>query len=108
MESPLPSGFKKKYGEMYYNGLPYVGKVYDIKNNDPDTKKPVEIMTVKVKQFCTDKPEDVIEWQAILQRVADGMSRVSFEEKMYDEKIGAWRILIRWMDLACTNPEGIG
>jgi hypothetical protein len=105
--SPIPSGFKQKYGKMYYGGLPYVGKVYDIKEKDPEDKKPVEIMTVFVKQFDTSKADDMKEWQEVMQRVADGVSTISFEEKVYDEKLKAWRILIRWMDMAFTNPEGV-
>jgi hypothetical protein len=105
--SPIPSGFKDKYGKRYYNGLPYTGKVYDIKEKDPEDKKPVEIMTVYVKQFISTDDAQMKEWQEILQRVADGVSTISFEEKVYDEKLGAWRILIRWMDLAYTNPEGV-
>lgn len=107
METPLPSGFKKKYGSNIFLGLPYEGVVYDRKETDPDTKQPVLVEQVSIRQFDSTKENDMVEWQRIMQQVADGVSIISFEEKVYDEKIAGWRVLIRWMDLKYTNPEGI-
>jgi hypothetical protein len=107
METPLPSGFKKKYGSNIFLGLPYEGVVFDRKETDPDSKQPVLVEHVSIKQFLSTEEKDMKEWQEIMQKVADGVSIISFEEKVYDEKIGGWRILIRWMDMKYTNPEGI-
>ena len=51
--------------------------------------------------------EHVSEWNEICQKVADQVAIISFEEKIYDTDIKYWRVLIRWMDLAYTNPEGV-
>jgi len=104
---PISETFKVKYGPKLYNGLPYTGKTYDIKEDDPEYRKPVQISRVFIKQFETGNEEHMKEWSAIMQRVADGVSRISFEEKVYDEKIKGWRVLVRWMDDYYTNPTGV-
>ena len=107
MDIPVPSGFKETYGPNLFEGLPYEGKIYDRKEDDPDYKQPVLKYTINVRQFDLSKPEDMEDWKKICQQLADGVSVVSFEEKVYDNEIKSWRILIRWMDQAYTNPEGV-
>lgn len=107
METPIPSGFKGKYGPNLFDGLPYEGKIFDRKEDDPDYKQPVMIHTVYIKQFDLSNDDHMKEWQEIMQKVADGVSIISFEEKIYDKDIKSWRVLIRWMDVAYTNPEGV-
>jgi hypothetical protein len=103
---PLPSGFKERYGSLLFEGLPYRGKIMDRKEDDPDYRQPVLCADVKVKIFQLDKEDDLREWQGILQKVADGVATVSFEDKVYDKDIHSWRVLIRWMEHFYTNPEG--
>ena len=107
METPIASGFKEKYGPNLFEGLPYEGKIFDRKEDDPDYKQPVMVQAVNVKQFDLSNEEHMKEWQEITQRVADEVSIISFEEKIYDKDIKSWRVLIRWMDLSYTNPEGV-
>ena len=98
MVEPKPSGFKDKYGKMTYDGLPYIGAIYDIREDDPPELKPVPINKVHIKQFNTNSSEALEEWQGILQRVSDGVASISFESKEYDKESKSWIILIRWMD----------
>ena len=107
MEQAIPSGFKDKYGPNLFDGLPYEGKIFDRKENDPDYKQPVITHTVSTKQFDLTNEDDIKEWNGISQRVADEVAVISFEEKVYDNDIKSWRVLIRWIDLAYTNPEGV-
>ena len=107
VEYPLADGFKKKYGSDTYQGKPYKGKIYARKEGDPDSKQPVMVSEVHIDNFVTTDSEDIKKWQNVIQRVADGIAIVSFEEKVYDDKIGGWRILLRWADLYYTNPEGV-
>lgn len=105
MPTAVPSGFKNKYGDRYFNRLPYTGAPIDRKEDDPEYRQPVEGSSVNIRQFDTTKAEDVEEWSKIMQKVADGMANVSFEEKVYDPDIKGWRVLIRWVDYFYTNPE---
>jgi len=107
VEQAIPSGFKEKYGPNVFDGLPYEGKIFDRKETDPDYKQPILIQTVNVKQFDLSIDEHMTEWQEICQKVADQIAVISFEEKIYDKDIKSWRILVRWMDLKYTNPEGV-
>lgn len=107
METTQPSGFKEKYGPNTFEGLPYEGVIYDRKESDPEEKQPVMVQTVHVRQFNLSVPDDMVEWEEIMQKVADEVAIISFEEKIYDKDIKSWRILLRWMDLSFTNPEGI-
>jgi len=106
-EQPIPSGFKEKYGPNLFERLPYEGKIFDRKENDPDNKQPIMVQAVNVKQFDLSNEEHMKEWKEIMQKVADEVSVISFEEKIYDKEIKSWRVLIRWMDLSYTNPEGV-
>ena len=104
--TPLPSGFKKKYGDMTFEGLPYNGKVINRKEDDPDYRQPVLCSTVKTRIFDLSKEGEIEAWNEIMQKVADGVVTVSFEEKTYDQSIHSWRVLLRWMEMYYTNPEG--
>lgn len=107
MEPPIPSEFKGTYGPNIFNGLPYIGDIYDRKESDPDYKQPVLVQKVHIKQFDLSDEKDMSEWNGICQRVADGVSVISFEEKIYDKELKSWRVLLRWMDEAYTKPEGV-
>jgi hypothetical protein len=108
METPgIPSGFKDKYGPNLFDGLPYRGKVFDRKEDDPDYKQPIYVEEVFIKQLNLSEPKDMETWSEICQKVADGVAIISFEEKIYDKDIKSWRVLIRWMEPSYTNPEGV-
>ena len=103
----IPSGFKDKYGPNLFEGLPYDGKVFDRKESDPDYKQPVMVQEVKVRQLDLSNEEHLVEWASICQKVADGVAIISFEDKIYDNDIKSWRVLVRWLEQSYTNPEGV-
>lgn len=107
MPEQLPSGFKDKYGPNLFNGLPYTGVIYDRKEDDPPEKQPVLCSKVYTRQFDISKPEDLEAWNSILQKAADHVSEISFEEKVFDKDLKSWRVLVRWLDYFYTNPEGV-
>jgi hypothetical protein len=105
MADPVLLGFREKYGPNRFNGLPFIGQPMNRKEDDPDYKQPLETSLVHVRQFDTTNEKHMAEWSEIMQRVADGVTNVSFEEKVYDPDIKGWRILLRWVDFFYTNPE---
>jgi len=104
---PLPAGFKKKYGEHTFNGLPYRGKVFNRKEKDPDQHQPVLSGEVFTKQFNLGESGHIEEWNTILQKVNDGIAEISFEERIFDKDLKTWHILVRWIEYFYTNPEGV-
>ena len=100
-----PSGFDEKYGKTWFEGLPYKGAPMDIKTADPEGKQPVLCRDVRIKQFDTSVDTEISEWQHVMQKVADGVAVVSFEEKQYVPETKSWRILVRWFEEYYTNPE---
>ena len=86
---------------LNYKGLPFVGKPYTV----GDDNKPVIARKVHVKQFNLSDKKDLEEYNSILQKVADATSLISYEEKVYDDEIKSWRILLRWLDLMYVAPK---
>ena len=89
-----------------YKGHPFIGtKTKAVDNSDPTTI-PVKKVIVHTAQFNLNKPEDMEKYNDVLQKVADNLSTISFEEKQYDSEIGSWRVLLRWMDIVYDdNPR---
>lgn len=105
MAQAVPSGFKEKYGSLWFDGLPFEGEVTHLKKDDPAYRQPVEASRTRIRQLSSASPEDMKEWTGIMQKVADGVAKVSFEEKVYDPDVKGWRVLIRWVEYYYTNPE---
>ena len=84
-----------------FRGLPYRGKAEIIdKDNQPVKKRETHIA-----QFALNSEEDMAKYSEIIQKVADGASQISFEERVYDDTIKSWRVLIRWFDLVYEAPK---
>jgi hypothetical protein len=97
-----PKSIQEKYGVPFFNGLPYRGVSFDLKKED--TKQPVLLREVHLKLLDTNNADDILFWQNVCQKVADGISEISFEEKKYNEATQSWLILLRWIDFYYTNP----
>mgnify|MGYP003390472804 CR=1 FL=1 len=87
-----------------FNDIPYIGKVADIKHNDPPHKQPRLCFKIHSKQFQTTVPRHMKEYIRIQQAVADEKATIFFEEKHYNEKIKGWHILINWGDFYYASP----
>ena len=86
---------------LEYKGLPYIGEPMTF----DETTQPTLGREVHVEQFDLSSEKDMAEYNRILQKVGDGKSVVSFEEKVYDQDIKSWRILLRWFDLVYKEPK---
>ena len=105
--SPLKSyGALKKYSDGYeFDGLPYVGKPLPFKEDDAEELRPQLKHNACCAQFDLSDPDDMAQYRAVSQKVCDGRATISFEEKMYDESIKSWRVLIRWMEPYFAPPR---
>lgn len=87
-----------------WEGLPYKGKPYSFKNDDPEHMQPRMVRKAHIRIFMLDKDEDLKDYEAIMQNVCDDTAQISVEERKYDKKAKTWRILLRWVDLYYTEP----
>ena len=91
---------------LEYNGKPFIGNRTKIVDKDDPKTIPVKKSIVHTKQFNLNEEQALEDYNAVMQKVADGISVVSFEEKQYDSSIGSWRVLLRWLDIVYDdNPR---
>lgn len=87
-----------------WNGLPYKGRAYSFKNDDPVQMQPQLRGKANVRIFMMDDDTDMEEYSQIMQLVCDGTSKISVEEREYDKKAKTWRIFLRWVDMYYAEP----
>lgn len=80
------------------DGIPFRGPTPDLKEDDPDRKRPQLGARVDLRQLNLADPADMEAYKKIAQMVGNGYAQISFEERVYDESIKSWRVLIRWME----------
>lgn len=87
--------------QLNFKGLPYEGSPYMVdKDSMPELKR-----RVYIKQFDLTSKDNLEEYNAVFQKVADNLSKISFEEKVYDTDLKSWRVLLRWYDYVYTEPK---
>jgi hypothetical protein len=96
---------EKANGE--YEGRPYHGPRLNLKEDDPDNAKPQLKYHAHVRQFNLDVKEDMEAYESICQAAFSQDIIVSFEERVYCEKIGSWRVLMRWAEQYCGAPKNL-
>jgi len=89
----------------HLDGIPFVGPIPDLKKDDSEAKQPQLFSTAFVRQFDLTKDEHLEEYTAIAQKVTEGYAEISFDERIYDNDIKSWRVLIRWMEYKYVNPK---
>ena len=87
-----------------YEGLPYVGPPFPFKDDDPEEYRPELKHNACAAQFDLSNPEDMAQYRAVSQKVCDSLAVISYEEKIYDDAIKSWRILMRWMEPYYAPP----
>jgi len=92
-------------GDMEYNGLPFKGTSYPMKDKDPEHMKPQLDGSVQVRILNTWVPEELAEYQKISQGVLEGRTKISYEEKLPMPEMGGWRIMIRYWDQFYRPPK---
>lgn len=95
----------KDDGQRTWMGLPYRGPVYDYKKDDPEHRKPQLKYDARVKQFNLNDDEHIKAYEKLAQALCSGRAVVSYEEKVYDQSINSWRILVRWMEPYAQAPD---
>ena len=89
-----------------YDGLPFRGKkIPDVKEDDPDRKKPQQGIQVHLDILHMNNKEDRERYTSIMQLVVNGFGQVGLEEVVNDEKNNSWRILLRWYELYSHLPR---
>ncbi len=88
-----------------WEGLPFRGPVKSFKETDPDHLKPQQGIKVNVQQLNMSVEADMERYGEIGQLVGNGFAQISFEERIYDDDIKSWRILIRWFEVFTYDPE---
>jgi hypothetical protein len=86
---------------MEWEGKPYVGDPFMVDKH----KKPKLRRIANIYQFDMTSDKDKVKYARVMQSVADGLSAVSFEDRVYDKDIKSWRILLRWVDYVYENPD---
>lgn len=105
MTGDAPFMRNKENGKYSYMGYPYRGRALPFKNDDPNYNQPQYRAQVHVEQLDTTNEEDMKRWTEIAQKVSDGLAFHSFEERVYDQELKGWRILIRWCEPYYTEPS---
>lgn len=94
------------------DGIPFKGPPPNLKDTDPEHNQPQLAQQAKVKQLNLAEPKDMEQYQQIIQIIANGYGQISFEDRVYDESIKSWRVLIRWIEyfyhLPRVTGEGFG
>jgi len=90
-----------------YEGLPYVGTPYDLKDKDPDDQKPQLAHKGQVAILDLSQEDDLQQYRHIVQRLADGKALHSAEERVYDPESKNWRVFIRWLEPFYEPPANI-
>lgn len=95
----------ERNGELNWNGLPYIGKVGDIKKDDSEEKQPRLRYGANTQVFDTTDEESLKAYTAVNQRIAEGKATMSYEDRQFIPEKKGWLILITWFDLFYVEPE---
>jgi hypothetical protein len=80
-----------------YEGSPFRGNaIPNIKEDDPNSKKPQIGYEPHVYILDLSKPDDLKDYEGVWTLVCQGFAVISCEEKVYDNDIKNWRIYLRW------------
>jgi hypothetical protein len=90
-----------------YNGLPYEGPPLNLKNDDPESMKPRLHASTVTKVYDMSDSHDLAEYTSIMDAVAKGHVRISFEEREWVPRLETWKILLRTLNLKYIEPEDI-
>jgi len=85
--------------QPWYEDLPYYGPVLNLKDDDPEELRPVHKVAGHVEQFALNNEEHVARYTEICNLVCAQRAQISFEERVYDDSIKSWRVLVRWMEM---------
>lgn len=90
-----------------FEGLGYHGVGLNLKEGDSEDRKPRKKHKCHIRQFNLNNKEDMEKYEQVCQAVFDGDVLLSYENRVYDEKIQSWRVLMRWAEQYYTTPKNI-
>ena len=88
-----------------WEGLPFRGKIPDLREDDPDYKQPQIGSEAHVTVYDLSNPEHLEHYQKVWQLIANGTAMLSAEERVYDPEIKNWRVFMRWADSFTFAPK---
>ena len=74
----------------------------DIKDLKKDTK---EVIAARVRNFDLSDVEDMFAYQRVLNDCANGFAEFADREKVYDESIKSWRVLLHWYEFLLESKR---
>lgn len=83
---------------------PWRGAPRPVLSSDPDERLPVLRGVVRVKVFDLSVDTAVDEYQAVLQRIADGTAQLNTSEMSTDTS-GNFKVYLCWQELYMCSPE---
>ena len=102
---------KKRY-KLYgsdTNGAPFRLKAGDrmphFKSDDQPHNQPQEVMDAHARVFDFAKPDDVAAYDVVIDIVAKQRAMISKDEINWDEKSGAYKAFLRWVELFLEKPS---
>ena len=87
-----------------HEGKPYHGPSLDLKKDDPEEKQPQLRHKAHIRQFDLTNPEHLALYEAVCQCIFDGGAILSFEDRVYDQELKSWRVLMRWTEIYYGTP----
>jgi hypothetical protein len=101
----MPNVLEKMQEKSTFNGLPYIGRQLNLKDNDKEERQPTLTHEAHIKIFDLSKQEDLVEYEAIWGKVMKGLSLIGKEDLVYDAEKKSWRVFVRWTDQFYTEPK---
>lgn len=90
-----------------YEGKPYHGTPLNMKEEDPENKKPRLRHKAHIRTFNLSDAADMETYEQVCQGIYDGGIMLSFEERVYEPKIQSWRVLMRWSEVYYDTPTAL-
>lgn len=87
-----------------FAGLPYHGRPYNLKEEDPVELQPKIAGAAFVDILDLAKVEDLERYRKIIQLTIKGCVSISVNERKYDEETKNWRVFLQWVYCYTYNP----
>jgi hypothetical protein len=85
-----------------WGGIPYEGRKMNIKDSDPEHKKPRLQKTANCKIFNMEDPEQAKEYRLVMQKCVNNAAQTTVKEILSHQS--PLRIYLEWYDLLMVPP----
>lgn len=104
-ESVIRDALETIKPRLALDNVPYLGKPFLMKDDDPDQKRPQPKNVHHVKIFDLTDDEQLAEYTAIIQRAEFGKSSIVDVERKYNEVKDKFTVYLHWRDLYYVSPD---